>query len=154
MHASKVLNTLSLVTLLSLPLAANARTVNLFETDDGHQKVPEQAHPIAAQRGSFADLATMTIADLIAMEINGKPLTVQIHMPSEDGGGNGTEVVVFSAEFPDGITRNELDGGLDDTPGVSDPSAVPLPAAAWLMMSGIAGLAAVARRRQHGRPAV
>ncbi|MDV3237700.1 MAG: VPLPA-CTERM sorting domain-containing protein [Gammaproteobacteria bacterium] len=149
MHASKVLNTLSLVTLLSLPLAANARTVNLFETDEGYQKVPEQANPIAAERGSFADLATMTIADLIAMEINGEPITVQVHMPSEEGEGNGTEVVVFSPEFPEGIAREDLNNG-----GKEPVSPVPLPAAAWLMMSGIAGLAAVARRRQHGKLAV
>lgn len=149
MHASKVLNTLSLVTLLSLPLAANARTVNLFETDEGYQKVPEQANPIAAERGSFADLATMTIADLIAMEINGEPITVQVHMPSEEDEGNGTEVVVFSPEFPEGIAREDLNNG-----GKEPVSPVPLPAAAWLMMSGIAGLAAVARRRQHGKLAV
>jgi len=144
MHAPKALHTLSLAALLSLPLAANARTINQFETDDGYQKVPEQANPIAAERGAFADLAAMTIADLIAMEVNGKPLSVQVHMPNEEG--NGTELVVFSQEFPDGIARNDLNNGIN-----APVSPVPLPAAAWLMMSGIAGLAAVARRRQPGK---
>lgn len=153
MHASKVLHALSLATLLSLPLAADARTVNLFETDAGYQKAPEQANANAAENGAFAGLATMTIADLIAVETDGEPITVQVHRPSANGTGSGSEVVVFSPEFPDGIARDELSGAAG---AVNDPAAVspvPVPAAAWLMMSGVAGLAAVARRRQHGKPA-
>ena len=45
--------------------------------------------------------------------------------------------------------NNAIDfAGLEiPTPGIVPASAVPVPAAAWLMLSGIAGLVGVARRR-------
>jgi hypothetical protein len=144
MLTNKTLHALPLAILLSLPVAANARTINLFETGDGHQVVPENANPMAAEKAAFAELATMTIQDLVEMEINGKPLTVQVHVPAEDGNGQGYEVVTFTAEYPEGVT---IPGG--ETPGVATPSVseVPLPAAAWLMGSGLLGMTMVARRR-------
>ncbi len=144
MYTSKVLHTLSLVGLLSLPVAANARTINLFETEDGRQAVPENASSTAAEKNPYADLATMSIEDIIKMEINGEPVTVQVHVPSEEGEGAGSEIVVFSTEYPDGIVRP------DANPPVT---ATPLPTSAWLMMSGLAGLVTVARRRYQNQVA-
>lgn len=141
MYTSKVLHTLSLVGLLSLPVAANARTINMFDTEDGQQVVPENANPMAAEKSPYAELATMTIADIIEMEVNGKPVVVQLHIPNEDGAGEGTDIVVFSTEYPEGIARSDVPN--------PNPPAVPLPAAAWLMMSGLVGLTAVARRSQQ-----
>lgn len=151
MYIAKTLHTLSLVGLLSLPVAANARTINLFETEDGHQVVPENANPMAAEKASFAEFATLSIEEIIQMEINGKPVTVQLHIPTEDvdvgdgndekGDSNGYEVVVFSQEYPEGIARPDMAN--------PDVSEVPLPAAAWLMMSGMAGMTMVARRRRE-----
>lgn len=140
MSTSKVINALPLIGLLALPVAANARTINMFETEDGHQAVPMNASSEAVEKNPYAELATMTISDIIKMEINGKPVEVQLHIPSDDGTGNGTELVVFSPEFPEGIARPI---------GSETPPAVPLPAAAWLMMSGLVGLTAVARRRNR-----
>lgn len=138
MYTPKALNVFPLVGLLALPVAANARTINLFEAEDGYQAVPKQASSMGAEKNPYAELATMTISDIIKMEVDGKPVVVQLHIPAEDGTGNGAEIVVYSTEYPEGVVR----------PGLADPtSVVPLPAAAWLMLSGLLGMAAVGRRR-------
>ena len=155
MNKTNMLHTLSLVGLLALPVAANARTINLFETEDGHQAVPANANPLAAEKAAFAEYATMTIEEIIQMEVNGKAVTVLLHVPREAAGvgdgvgdpGNGYDVVVFSQEYPEGMMP----------PGQAVPdevSAVPLPAAGWLMMSGLAGMTLIARRRQQNAAAV
>lgn len=138
MCTSRVLHTLPLVGLLSLPVMVNARTINMFETEDGHQLLPENASPMAAEKNPYAEFAAMSISDIIKMEVNGQPVSVQLHFLSEDGTGNGGEIVIYSTEHPEGIVRSE--------PGELAPP-VPLPAAAWLMMSGVVGMAAIARRR-------
>ncbi|MBI5461017.1 MAG: VPLPA-CTERM sorting domain-containing protein [Gammaproteobacteria bacterium] len=141
MYVSNILHAVPLVGLLSLPMAANARTINLFEAEDGYQAVPENASDVAAETVPYTELAGMSISDIIKMEINGEPVTVQLHIPSEDGEGSGTDVVVFSPDYPEGILR----------PVTDSTSQTPLPAAAWLMMSGLVGMAAIARRRQQGK---
>lgn len=142
MYTSKVLHTLSLVSLLSLPVAAQARTINMFETEDGYQSVPANASETAVEANPYADLATMTIADILKMDGNGSPVTVQVHVPSEEGEGGTDSLVVFSPEFPEGVVRPDT-----EHPPVAQ---TPLPAAAWLMMSGMAGMTMVARRRHQG----
>lgn len=154
MYTTKTLHTLSLAGLLALPMAAQARTINLFETEDGHQVVPANANPLAAEKASFAEFAALSIEDIIKMEVNGKPVTVQLHVPREtvkDDRWNGYEIVVFSAEYPEGIVRSELDKPLDNPLDKPDVSQVPLPAAAWLLMSGLAGMTMIARRRRQGK---
>ncbi|MFN2382336.1 MAG: VPLPA-CTERM sorting domain-containing protein [Guyparkeria sp.] len=138
MNKAKSLYSLTLAGLLSLPVAVNARTINLFETEDGKQAVPGNANPKAVENAAFAEFASMTIEDIINTEINGKPLTVLLHVPDE-GNGKGYDVVRFSQEYPEGISP----------PGMTKPdvSPVPLPAAAWLMASGLMGITLVARRR-------
>lgn len=158
MNKTNMLHTLSLIGLLALPVAANARTINLFETEDGHQAVPANANPLAAEKAAFAEYATMTIEEIIQMEVNGKAVTVLLHVPREADGvigddpgtggteGGGYDVVVFSQEYPEGMMP----------PGQAVPdevSAVPLPAAGWLMMSGLAGMTLIARRRQQNAAA-
>ncbi|MBI5039653.1 MAG: hypothetical protein HZB57_00065 [Gammaproteobacteria bacterium] len=142
MYTSKVLHTISLVSLLSLPVAANARTINLFETEDGQQVVPENASSIAGEMNPYADLAAMSIEDIIKMEVNGEPVIVQVHVPNVEG--EGTEIVAYSTEYPEGIVLSE---------GNPQVAETPVPTSAWLMMSGLLGLVAVSRRRYQGQVA-
>lgn len=74
------------------------------------------------------------------------------------GNYNRIALVSFSAEL-DPITRVIFESPFDGAPGVSNPSGIafefsnltatpiPLPAAAWLLLSGLAGLGLLGRKR-------
>lgn len=141
MYKPNLLHTVPVISLLALSVSANASTVNLFSTEDGQQALPQNASPIALGNNPFAELSTMTISELIGMKIHGQPLTVQLHLGNGKGDDAGGGVVIYSAQFPDGVFRGKR--------GDDPVTATPLPAAAWLMMSGLLGMVAVGRRRQH-----
>lgn len=135
MQNPNLLRTASLVTLLALPVAANARAVNLLESEDDAGASRDDAAPLTFDEKALEKYASMSIADLIKLELNGKPLTVHLHL--EDG-GNGAGIVTYTEEFPGGVIQ-WVDG---------EPPAVPLPAAAWLFLSGILGMGAIGRKRR------
>lgn len=119
--------------LLLTPFAVSAGTFGAQSLSG-----PEVRAPLNQPGVFFEDLAVMTIADLVRLELAAE-LAVELAGPAADDHAY-LELTSLTAE-----EMFRID--------VSDSGAVPtpLPGAAWLVMSGMAGLLTVARRSREPR---
>ena len=114
--------------------------------------VLETLPPIDVPPGSTVGVYTGT-ANVTTLLSSGVSYWLMAYLPTGEFGswsriesGTGTRAFCAASDCPSyTVLTDEFAGALEVR---VDTSPVPLPAAAWLLLSGIGGLAAVARRRR------
>ena len=119
--------------LLAAPFAVGAGTFGAASLSG-----PEVRAPLNEPGVAFEDLAVMTIADLVRLEIAAE-LAAELSDPADDDLAY-TELTSLTAEEMFHIDASD-----------AQVVPTPLPGAAWLVASGIAGLLTVAGRAHQTR---
>lgn len=169
MGLSRVRYGLAVLLLAFCPALLQAATINLFASLDGSQEVPANA---STGTGSavitFDDVSKLLSWDITFSGLTGAATGMHFHGPAAAGVNAGVRVNVGgisgltspstgSTTITDAGWETELLSGLwylnihtATFPGGEirgQVQVVPVPAAAWLMLSGLAGLAVAGRRR-------
>jgi hypothetical protein len=167
MYGRISLRTLLLVACCLTPLAVQAAIIDMFASLDGAQEVPPTAS-IGTGTGavSFDDVSNQLSWDISFSGLTGPAVGAHFHGPAAPGANAGVQVDIgavsglispmsgsttitddqetqllaglwyiniHTGTYPDGEIRGQV-------------QVIPVPAAAWLMLGGLAGLWGFARR--------
>ena len=169
MFSSSARYGLALLLFVLNPALVQAATINLFANLDGTQEVPSNGRTGSGTAViTFDDVSKLLSWDINFSGLTGPAISMHFHGPAPAGTNAGVRVNVGnisgltspsmgSTTITDAAWETELLSGLwylnihtamyggGEIRGQVE--VVPVPAAVWLMFSGLAGLALAARRR-------